>query len=51
MGRPQLVITIECNETDAHLMPSTILNAVREMVAGVPSADVTWHEDEGENDD
>lgn len=51
MGRPQLVITIECNEEDADKVPTNITDTVRSLVAHIPSADVFWSEDEGEDDE
>lgn len=51
MGRPQLVITIECNEEDVDKVPRNIFETVRAMVADVPSADVFWSNDESEDND
>lgn len=51
MGRPQLVITIECDPEDVEKVPRNIFETVRKMVADVPSADVFWSQDESDDDE
>lgn len=50
MGRPQLVIVIECDEDDVDKVPNNIFDTVTAMVADVPSADTHWYQDESEDD-
>lgn len=51
MGRPQLVITIECDKDDIDKVPRNIFETVRSMVADIPSAEVLWSTDESDDDD
>lgn len=51
MGRPQLVITIECDKDDVDKVPRNIFETVRSMVADIPSAEVLWSTDESDDED
>jgi len=50
-GRPQIVFVIEVNEGEEDKVPTDLLNYLRDRVSHIPSADVSWHTDEGEPED